>query len=112
VTFKERHYVCNVCGVQTHRLAWNTDPSPVCGTHGSMFEVDHTGAVAPGVVDDTTEWRCCETMGHEPFWYNSKTALRREAERRGVVNVVRHEESYYARARRQHDERLRDTGQK
>jgi hypothetical protein len=52
----------------------------------------------------------CETLGHDPVFVRSKSHLAREADARGLVNVVRHEESYYATARRRHDEELRDTG--
>jgi hypothetical protein len=61
------------------------------------------------VVDDTViGGRWCETIGHEPYFYTSKSDLRREAEKRGYVNVVRHEDSWHVKNRRMHMERLRD----
>jgi hypothetical protein len=54
----------------------------------------------------------CETLGHEDVYVTSKSHLRREAEARGLENVVRHDDHYYRRQRKQHDEWLRDTGQK
>lgn len=89
---------CNKCGAVVEVGEW-----PFC-PHGYP-------AVGLSIVDDTIiGGRVCETLGDKPFFYTSKSELRREAERRGLQNVVRHEESYYARARKQHDERLRDTG--
>jgi hypothetical protein len=112
VTFKERTYRCQACDAQEKRLAWNTDAPPACDAHGPMVETDRAGAAAPAVVDDTIiGGRWVETLGHEPVWIESHSQLRREAEKRGLVNVVRHDDAYYARQRKQHDEYLRDTGQ-
>lgn len=111
MTFKQRLYRCQQCSQQVKTLAWDTDPPPSCSDHGAMAE-DHGTVTAHGIVDDTIiGGRVCDTMGHEPFYYDSKAALRREAERRGVVNVVRHDDAYYVRQRKQHMEQLRDTGQ-
>ena len=52
----------------------------------------------------------CETMGHEPVYVRSKSHMRQEAEARGLVNIVRHDDAYYARKRRYRDEERRDTG--
>jgi hypothetical protein len=63
-------------------------------------------------VDDTViGGRVCETLGHEPFFYTSKSELQREAARRGLTNVVKHDDAYYAKQRKMHDERLRDEKQ-
>lgn len=113
MTFKERAYTCPGCGRQSKALRWDTDPVPPCDRCGAELE-ETSLAWAPnrGVVDDTViGGRWCETIGQEPFFYTSKSALRREAERRGYQNVVRHTDEYHARQRKQHDERLRDTKQ-
>lgn len=111
VTFKQRLYRCQQCSQQVKTLAWDTDPPPTCSDHGAMAE-DGLKIETHGIVMDTVlGGRVCTTMGHEPFYYDSLSALRKEAERRGVVNVVRHEDAYYVRQRKQHMEQLRDTGQ-
>lgn len=89
---------CEKCGNALQIGEW-----PFC-PHGFPFS-------GLSVVDDTViGGRWCETLGHEPFFYTSKSELKREADRRGLENVVRREEHYYVKQRKMHDERLRDTG--
>lgn len=114
MTFKKRYFVCEACAARVERFSWNTEPAPMCETHQQpMIETGSPLSAAPnrGVVDDTViGGRWCETMGDKPFFYTSKSELRREAERRGLVNVVRHDDAYYATKRKRHDEELRDVG--
>ena len=114
MTFKEYAYECEGCGAKTKRLRWNTDPVAPCGDCGGV--VQETSLVLErnrGVIDDQIEGgpRWFDTMGHEPVWIESKSQWRREVEARQLVNVVRHDAAYYAKQRKQHDERLRDTGE-
>lgn len=113
MTFKERTYECTGCGHTTRALRWDTDPVPPCvRCDGVVCESSRAQPRAPAVVDDTIiGGRVCETLGHEPFFYTSKSQLRAEAERRGYQNVIRHTDAYHATQRKQHDEMLRDTGQ-
>lgn len=111
--YRMRRYVCEQCDAVISRLAWDYQPAPTCGQHGAMVEDGAQRVSSHGVVDDTIiGGRWCETLGHEPVWIESNSQLRREAEKRNLVNVVRHTEEYYARQRKHHDEWLRDTGQK
>ena len=66
------------------------------------------------IIDDQIEGgpRFFDTMGHEDVWIESKSQWKREVAARNLENVVRHDSDYYRRQRRQHDEWLRDTGQK
>lgn len=109
--YKQRRFVCLSCAYTAAGLCWDYDPPPVCPQHGPMEEDRGASGRAPGVVDDTIiGGRWCETLGHEPVWIESQSQLRREAEQRGLVNVVRKTEDYYARQRRLHDQELRDIG--
>lgn len=65
-----------------------------------------------GVIDDQLEGgpRRFETMGDDAPYIESKSQWRREMEKRGLVNVERHDRDYYRRKFKEHDERLRDTG--
>lgn len=60
------------------------------------------------IVDDSVDGHWVDTLGHEDVWIESKSQLAREAEQRGLVNVVRHDDAYYRTQRKQHDERLAD----
>lgn len=117
MTFKERRYECVSCGQAVQYLAWNTDPAPVCPTDGApMVETGLIASVSrnQGVIDDQLEGgaRFCETMGHDPVWLDgTKSQWRREVAARGLTNVVRRDSAYYAKQRKQHDERLRDEKQ-
>lgn len=73
----------------------------------------HPQGYAIAVHDDQLEGgpRLFDTMGHESVYIESKSQWRREVAARDLENVVRHDASYYARQRRQHDEYLRDTRQ-
>jgi hypothetical protein len=64
------------------------------------------------VIDDQIEGgpRFFENFGHEPVWIGSKSEWRAAVDRHQVVNVDKHDSAYYAKQRRMHDERLRDTG--
>ena len=111
MTFKEWSYECEQCGTKQKHLHWDTDTIPRCACGGELQPYSITLKRNSGVVDDTViGGRLCETLGHEPFYYDSQSALRREAERRGLVNVVKHDDAYYAKQRKMHDEKLRDTG--
>jgi hypothetical protein len=80
---------------------------------GRLHPYSLTLARNRGVIDDQLDGgaRWCETMGHEPVWLDgTKSQWRREMEKRGLVNVVRHDSAYHAKQRKLHDERLRDTG--
>lgn len=109
MTFKQYAYECGGCGSRTKILRWNTDtiaPCASCG--GRLHDTSHSWAPNHGVVQDTVDGHWCETLGHEPVWIESKTQLRREAEARGLVNVVRNDDAYYAKQRKMHDEKIRD----
>lgn len=113
MTFKERRYECQQCGADVRGLYWNYEQPDPCECGGTWAETGTLLSVERnrGVIDDTIiGGRVCETLGHEPFYYESKSALRKEAARRGLVNVVRHDDAYYAKQRKMHDEKLRDTG--
>lgn len=69
------------------------------------------------VIDDQIEGgpRFFETFGHQPVWIESKSQWRLEADKRkDELTFVgdKHDRAYYRRQFRQHDEMLRDTGQK
>lgn len=111
MTYKKYAYECEACGQKTTVMRWNTDPVADCPCGGRLHESSLSWERNRGVVDDTViGGRICETLGHEPFYYDSQSQLRREAERRGLVNVVRHDDHYYVTQRKQHMERLKDTG--
>lgn len=112
MTFKEWAYECEGCGTKQKHLHWDHDPIPACACGGRLHPYSLTLARHRGVIDDQIEGgpRVFETMGHEGVYIESKSQLRREMEKRGLVNVVKHEASYYAKQRKLHDERLRDTG--
>ena len=112
MTFKERGYECDQCSQRTKQLRWDTDPAPTCACGGTLYEVGLSWHGNRGVIDDQIEGgpRWFENMGHEPVWIESKSQWRREMEKRGLVNVVRHDSAYYAKQRKRHDEELRDTG--
>jgi hypothetical protein len=90
---------CERCGVE-----YGVGGFPFCkGGHG-RYNVN--------VIDDQIEGgpRFFETFGHEPVWIGSKSEWRAAVDRYQVVNVDKHDSAYYAKQRRMHDERLRDTG--
>jgi hypothetical protein len=109
-----RRYECLDCGMAQQILRWDTDPPVMCERHGAMVEVSLVLSAAPnrGVIDDQLEGgaRFFENMGPEPVYLESKSQWRKEVEKRNLVNVVRHDSAYYAKQRKLHDERLRDTG--
>lgn len=111
-TFKRRWYACSQCGTQKEAFAWDYDPLPEhCGV--AMFETGHSAAITHGVIDDQLEGgpRRFETLGHDAPYIESKSQLRREAEKRGLIPTGdRKPAEYFARQRRLHDEELRDLG--
>ena len=113
MTFKTRRYECPSCGSSVQDLRWDTDPVPQC-SHGPMIETGLTTTLGRhrGVIDDQIEGgpRLFETFGDTPVWVESKSQWRREVERHQVVNVDRHDSDYYAKQRKMHQERLKDTG--
>jgi hypothetical protein len=66
------------------------------------------------VIDDQLEGgaRVFETMGHEGVYIDSKSQWRREVAARNLEHVDRHDSHYHQTKFRQHDEMLRDTGQR
>lgn len=65
-----------------------------------------------GVIDDQLEGgpRRFETMGHDAPYIESKSQWRREVEARNLEPIDKHDRAYYNRSRKQHMERLADTG--
>lgn len=90
--------ICDVCQRDVQVGDWPWCPHP----HGSSVSV----------IDDELEGgpRWFETMGDAPVYLASKSDWRREVAARPIEHVDRHDRAYYDRQRRQHDERLRDTG--
>jgi hypothetical protein len=90
---------CERCGQSLVVGEW-----PFC-PHGFAY-------VGVAVIDDELEGgpRRFETMGPDEPFISSKSEWRREVAARGLVNVDKHDAAYYAKQRRMHDERLRDTG--
>jgi len=89
---------CERCGAALSVGDW-----PFC-PHGRGY---------PMFIDDTLEGgaRWCETMGHEPVWLDgSKSQWRQLVAEKDLVNIDRHDSTYFARLRRRHDEELKDTG--
>lgn len=64
------------------------------------------------VIDDSIEGgpRFFENFGDTPVWIGSKSEWRAAVDRYQVVNVDKHDRSYYQKKFREHDEKLRDTG--
>jgi hypothetical protein len=112
VIFKERFYQCAQCANRTSKFAWDYEPLPEC--HGQMVETGHVLSALrnSGVIDDQLEGgpRVFENMGHEGVYIESKSQWRREMEKRGLVNVVRHDDSYYRKQRKMQMESIRDAG--
>ena len=96
--------ICDKCGKELALGEW-----PFCGgknAHG--FPVGTGVSVIPDAIEGGARW--CETMGHEPVWLDgTRTQWKREMEARGLVNLDRHDSAYFAKQRKMHDERLRDT---
>ena len=91
-----------------------------CEKCGSVLAVGmwpfcpHPAGYAVSVIDDQLEGgpRVID-FGKDEVFVSSKSEWRRElAKRPDLMHVDRHDAAYYARGRRQHDEWLRDTGQK
>jgi hypothetical protein len=93
--------VCPKCGV-----TYGIGGYPFCrGGHGRAY---------PAVIDDQLEGgpRRFETMGDDEPYIESKSQWRREMAARGLVQMDRFDSDHHRRKFRQHDEMLRDTGQK
>ena len=110
--FKRVLLECVRCGNRTEEFRWDTEPTTPCTCGGTRQDMGVVSENAPNVIDDQIEGgpRWFETLGHEPVWIESKSQLRREAEVRGKVPCVRHEQDYYRRLFKRHDEELRDIG--
>ena len=114
MTFKRRRFECDTCHDAVVVLKWDgeqPDPCP-CGGTWHQIPMVHEGCPAPAVIDDQIEGgpRRFETMGDDAPYIETRSQWKREAEKRGLVNVVRHDQAYYAKQRKLHDEELRDTG--
>ncbi len=71
----------------------------------------HPGGSAM-IIDDQLDGgaRWCETFGHDPVWLDgTKSQWKRLMDVHGVENVVRHEQTYYDRHRREQTEKFYDT---
>lgn len=112
MTFKEWSYECEGCGAKPKILHWDYEPMPACACGGTLHPYSIALSRHRGVIDDQIEGgpRVFETLGPEPVFIESKSQWRREVEKRGLTNVVKHDSAYYAKQRKMHDERLRDTG--
>ena len=90
---------CDKCGAEMQIGEW-----PFC-PHG-------VSARGISIQDDQIEGgpRFFETLGHDPVWIESKSQLKRESAARGYESCVRHDQAYYTRLFRRHDEERRDTG--
>ena len=114
MTFKEWSYECEKCVAKVKRLHWDHEQTGPCECGGPLQPYHITLGRNRGVIDDQIEGgpRVFENMGHEGVYIESKSQWRREMEKRGLVNVVRHDSSYYAKQRKMHDEKLRDEGRR
>jgi hypothetical protein len=115
MTFKERRFECDGCGRALTELRWDGSLPDPCVCNGGWHETPLTLSLArhTGVIDDQLEGgaRWCETLGHQPVWLDgTKSQWRRVTEEHKKVNIVRHDSQYYAKQRKMHDEKLRDTG--
>lgn len=95
--------VCERCGNALQVGEW-----PFCGgknNHGFPLN-------GLSIIDDQLEGgpRRFETMGPAAPYIETKSQWRREMDKRGLINVSRHDAAYYVKQRKEHDERLRDTG--
>ena len=111
--FKAWHYECRSCGEKQQHLHWSVDAPPLCACGGTLEPYSVVATPNRGVIDDQIEGgpRVFETMGHEGVYIESKSQWRREVAKRNLENVVRHDNDYYVRHRKQHMEKLRDEGQ-
>lgn len=94
---------CEKCGGALEVGAW-----PFC-PHGFPKGI--------AVIDDTIEGgpRFFETFGDEKVWIDSKSKWKLEVDKRKDEIVFvgdNHDRAYFQRKFKQHDEWLRDTGQK
>jgi hypothetical protein len=91
--------ICDKCGTE-----YGIGDFPFCKGGHKPYK--------PMVIDDQLEGgpRLFDTMGHDEVYIESKSQWKREVAARNLENVVRHDSAYYAKQRRMHDERLRDTG--
>ena len=113
--FKQRGFVCTACHAYHQGLYWDDQTPASCACAEGVWEPGYLRSVnGPAVVDDQIEGgpRLFDTMGHEPVWIESKSQWKAEVAARELVHVDRHDRAYYDRKFRQHDEMLRDTGQK
>jgi hypothetical protein len=112
VTFKEWSYECETCRTRQKHLHWDYDPIPTCACGGELHPYSLTLSRNRGVIDDQLDGgpRRFETMGADAPFIESKSQWRREVEKRGLIPYSKHDSAYYAKQRKLHDERLRDTG--
>jgi hypothetical protein len=113
VIFKEWSYECGACGVKVKLLHWDYEQADPCHCGGTFQPYSTVARPNRGVIDDQLEGgpRVFETMGHEGVYIESKSQWKREMEKRGLVNVVKHDAAHYAKQRKMHDEKLRDERQ-
>ena len=112
--FKERAFACGQCGTSVKALLWDAQVPPPCACGGPWEREDVSWGRNYGVIDDAIEGgpRVIE-FGEDAHYVESKSEWRRVlASKPNLMHVDRHDHAYYARHRKQHDEWLRDTGQK
>jgi hypothetical protein len=95
--------MCPTCGKQLALGEW-----PFCGGRNNHGFPLHGVSIQDDQLEGGPRW--FETLGHDPVFIESKSQLKREADARGLENVVRHDDHYYRTRRKWHDEKLRDTG--
>ena len=88
-----------------------------CATCGKPVEIGEWpwcphGWPSIAVIDDQLEGgpRHFDTMGHDSPFISTKSEWRREIAARGLVHNDRYDAAHYARKKRQHEERVKDTG--
>jgi hypothetical protein len=108
--FKEWSYECTACGEKQKHLHWSVDAPPLCACGGRLEPYSVVATRNRGVIDDQIEGgpRFFENFGHEPVWIETKSDRRKAMEKYNVIDVNRHEDSYYRKQRKMHDEQLRD----
>lgn len=110
--FTTRRFTCTACGALVKHLGWDHEAPPTCACGGTVEPYTAPTRTA-AVIDDQLEGgpRRFDTMGDDEPFIETKSQWRAEIAVRGLLHVDRHDRAYYDRSRKQHMERLRDTGQ-